>query len=342
MDASIKKEITNVLNHYNLNVKSVKTESYKVKKGVWWIETSTDTKILKMHSYNKGIIEFILKASVHLRNNGVNIPEIIPTKDNKSYVNVNEHYFILSEAIEGKKFNYVNEAEIEAMIKSLANFHKASLGFKINECDNYRTHIGKWVQKRKSKIEKLIVYYTNIDKEKFTKFDSLILSEFRHFYNRAINSISEIDSSDYYKYNNIISKNGGLCHQDFAAGNLIKTPNNKIYIIDMDSITVDIPLRDIRKLLNKIMKKKGHWDIDLTGKIIYWYNCVNPLEKWQWRLLKSTLLYPHLFIGIMSKYYEKREKTWNETKYLKKLQDIIKLEHSLEKIINSIEDIFPE
>jgi Ser/Thr protein kinase RdoA (MazF antagonist) len=46
-----------------------------------------------------------------------------------------------------------------------------------------------------------------------------------------------------------------LCHQDYAAENLAIGSDGKLYVFDMDSLTVDVPIRDMWKILNKVMKK---------------------------------------------------------------------------------------
>ncbi|WDV44142.1 CotS family spore coat protein [Clostridiaceae bacterium M8S5] len=335
MNKIIEKEILEILENYDLIVKSIKTESYKIKKGVWWINTNKGTKILKMHTYNNDLLKFILDASIYLSNNGVNIPTVLLTKNNERFVKIEDRYYVLSQAINGNKFNYTSKDQIKSMVTSLANFHKASIGFKANNNHSYRTHLGRWLSKRTAKANRLKKYYENINQNNPTEFDLIILDTFKHFYKRTISSITEINCDRYNKWTEYVEKNGSLCHQDFAAGNLIKTSKNEIFIIDLDSVTIDIPVRDIRKLLNKIMKKNGQWDINLTHEILCWYNNVNALEHWQWDILKSTLLYPHLYIGIMSKYYEKRETTWPESKYISKLKNIINIEYSLEEIINN-------
>ena len=89
------------------------------------------------------------------------------------------------------------------------------------------------------------------------------------------------------------------------------------------------------------MKKKCQWDLKSTSQILAWYNIVNPLEHWKWQVLKESLIFPHLFVGIMSKYYEQRDSTWPEDKYARRLQEMIKIEKSIESILQNFESIIP-
>jgi len=93
--------------------------------------------------------------------------------------------------------------------------------------------------------------------------------------------------------------------------------------------------------LGKKGKKRGGWDAGLTADMLSWYQQENPLENRQWQVLKWELLYPHLFEGIMTKYYEKREKTWSPAKYYSRLQDMIAVEKTLGHVMEGFEGLIP-
>jgi len=78
-------------------------------------------------------------------------------------------------------------------------------------------------------------------------------------------------------------------------------------------------------------------NIKYTG----WYNAQNPLEHWKWQVLKEALIFPHPFVGIMSKYYEQREVNWPETRYIERLKGMIKTKKSIEPILQNFEIIIP-
>ncbi|QEK13536.1 CotS family spore coat protein [Crassaminicella thermophila] len=336
------KEIKTVLKEYDITVLNIKTESYKGKKGVWWIKTQKDYKILKKQAYSDKTLEFIIAAMEHLVKNGIYIPKIIKTKKGDSYVLLNETPYLLSEAINGKTLNYNSSENIKKIVTELANFHRASVGFVPPKGCKVRTHLGRWIEKYEKEVEKLKNYYDiECKKEIHSAFGEEILKEFPYFYKRMKKAIDGFNKSEYHKWVEEVKKEGCLCHQDFTAGNLIFTDKNEIYVLDLDSITIDIPLRDIRKILNKIMKRKKKWDLTLVRDILKWYHMKNPLKEYQWQVLKPTLTYPHLFSGIMGKYYEKREKTWTEEKYLRRLKEMIQIDKSLDKVIENFNKILP-
>jgi hypothetical protein len=51
-----------VLDQYDLTVKSIKTETYKDKKAVWWVETDRGRMVLKKVSSSEQTLKFAVRA----------------------------------------------------------------------------------------------------------------------------------------------------------------------------------------------------------------------------------------------------------------------------------------
>ncbi len=49
----------------------------------------------------------------------------------------------------------------------------------------------------------------------------------------------------------------------------------------MDSLTIDLPIRDMRKILNKVMKKRKKWALDVLNNMVRAYQWINPLTNEQ-------------------------------------------------------------
>jgi CotS family spore coat protein len=335
-------DIMDILKEYDIDVINIKNITYKGKKGVWFISTPDNYLILKKHSNSYKTIKFMVAAVEYLQNRGVYIPQIKPTRNGEKCVIFNDTCYVLSEAIIGKRPDFKNTEGIKRIIQELANFHAASIGFRSPDNCKPKMHLGLWKKKYGKQMNKLKHYY-NIEKSNnnHTEFGKLILNEFPYFYNRMKISMSEHDKSHYMKWINEVKNIGCLCHQDFTAKNLIQTDSEDIYVIDTDGICIDIPTRDIRKILYKTIKNQGKLNIEIVRNIFKWYQMKNPLEFWQWKVLKPTLIYPHLFAGIMSKYYEKRDKTWAEEDYLARLEKMMEIQKSIEIIIENFDNVIP-
>lgn len=342
MENLVLKEVKQVLQAYDFTVLSIRTESYKGKKGVWWVQTPSGYKILKKHSHSAKTLEFLIAAMEYLMDKGIAIPEIIKTKDGQKYVLLEKTCYVLSEAIDGKTLNYVNSANIKRIVQELARFHRASSGFVPPLGVKIRTHLGDWLENYQQKLEKIEKYYQlELKNNQHSKFGQIILKEYPYFLDRIETALTEFDQPAYHQWVEEVKAVGSLCHQDFTAGNLILSTSGKLFVLDTDSLTIDLPIRDIRKILHKIFKRRDQWDLGLVQDILRWYQSENPLSSKQWQVLKPAIRYPHLFVGIMRKYYEKREKTWTEEKYIKRLQEMIKLEKSIDQIVDNFAEVQP-
>lgn len=318
--------LKNILSFYNIAVNSIKNESYKGKKGVWWITTDSGLKVLKKVSNSEDTLKFTLQAVSHLIKNGVNIPPINKTTEGKEYVNIDGICYVLSDAILGKNPSYSKNSELMLIIKGLSDFHKASYDFFPLEGCKPKKHLDTWIKNYTDDILDMKKFYElEIKSSSNTPISKLIISQFPYFYERALYYINKLKENEYKSWVDKVKKTGGLCHQDFAAGNLILS-KNELYVLDTDSITIDIPARDLRKIFNKIMKKANGWNIETAKSIINCYQSENPLTADEWKVVKYDLMFPHLFIGAMNKYCYQRDKEWSTQKYYERIKEMAEFE----------------
>ncbi len=331
-----------VLNNFDISVQSIKSETYKEKKAVWWIETDKGLMVLKKISNSEQTLKFTISAIKHLSKNGVHLPLIIKTKDGMDYAIADGSCYVLTEAVKGKNPSYDSEKELEAIIKGLAEFHAASQGFKVLPDTKPKIHLGRWEEDLRAQLEDMKGFYDKeVSANGFNEIGKFVIAEFPYFYERALSAIENLRDEEYLTWVEKARLNGALCHQDFAAGNLILNPSGILYVLDTDGVTVDIPARDLRKILNKIMKKNGKWNLELTRKIFKIYQAANPLTPSEWKVVKTDIKFPHLFIGAMNKYYYRRDKEWSDEKYFSRIKEMCIFEKTIEPVLVSFEKIIP-
>lgn len=331
-----------VLSHYGMEVSKKRNESYKDKKGVWWVNTNCGTKILKKISNSEETLRFILDAIRHLVHNGVNIPGVNLTRDQMEYVCIDDVCYVLTDAIEGRNPSYSSPDEMTLIVGELAKFHKASVGFHPSANTKPKYHLGLWVEDYTEHLDEIKTYYENeYIKQEHDPINAFILKEFPYFYNRGRQAIEGLKGKEYEDWVHETEETGNLCHQDFAAGNLIVHPDGRLFVLDTDSITIDIAARDIRKLLNKVMKKIGKWDKNQAKRILKAYQKNNPLTPSQWEVVKLDLLFPHLFLGAVNKFYYRRDKEWTDEKYLKRIIEMSSFEKTAEPVLDQFGSILP-
>ncbi|MFK4997345.1 CotS family spore coat protein [Bacillus sp. N9] len=155
-----------------------------------------------------------------------------------------------------------------------------------------------------------------------SEYDLLFLTHVDTFIKQCEKSLSMLNNPYFDQWIEETKETKLLCHQDYAAGNLAIGDDGHLYVFDMDSLTVDLPVIDIRKILNKVMKKGTGWDLQLMLKMIKAYQEVNPLTKEQYMILAADIQFPHLIYGQIKKYYRNKEPNWTVQKYISKLSEM--------------------
>ena len=325
------------LSAYPINSTMAKFRPLKkktAKKAVWEIRTNKGTYILKKVPLDKDRIQFMAHAIDYLRTNGVKTPQVIRTKTGEVFTNVHDEYYIVFEAVHGRSPDYKKKHDLKKIMEGIGHFHKGSSGF-TSPIGYYPSFL---LDERKSNYKKRYKRLLKLKKNRsesvsINEFDRLFLKNVDTFLNQCESSLSLFDSESYDTWAEIIHKNINLCHQDYAENNLLITPDSDLYVFDMDSLTVDLPIRDIRKILNKVMRKEAEWNLDIMLRMLKDYQRVNPLSKEQYEILGAELMFPHLFYDQATTYYYKRQNNWSEEKHVMKLKNVISTEMSKDKVL---------
>jgi len=68
-------------------------------------------------------------------------------------VNINGTCYVLYEAVEGKNPSYNSPEDFRAIVRELAGFHAASVGFSLPDNTKPKIHLGKWVEQYTEQVE---------------------------------------------------------------------------------------------------------------------------------------------------------------------------------------------
>ncbi|ANY67146.1 hypothetical protein BBD42_12225 [Paenibacillus sp. BIHB 4019] len=352
--------ITGLMSQYPLQVKSMKLISDKGKKATWSLVTSAGTKILKKAPVSKQRLLFLLQAIRHLQKNGAPIPRMVATTDGKDYAEDSSgSCYVLSDAAEGESPSYVT-GDLLLIMKELGKFHMASRGFQSAYTTDEREHLGSWGRGYAKHLDQLerfkgmalsgsnsrkssrsgksssIRSSSSSSNSNNSEFERLFLLHADKFIDQGKAALHLIQSSPYTNWVNKVAVQKNLCHQDFAAANLIKTRQG-LAIIDMDSLTFDLPARDIRKIFNKVMKKHG-WSSAKAISMLRAYREAHPLSAEECSVIYADLLFPHLFYGLSSKYFNRRTE-WNAPQTIQKLKALITSDRERQQMLASWDSI---
>lgn len=187
----------------------------------------------------------------YLIKNGFPVPQIIETKDNSSYFIYENQLFVLYEYIDGVEPNINNNAE----------------------------EVGNLV----GKLHKLMSSYsselTTHNKEFFVDRYIDILRK-KHYPDEKLNEYIEIGNQ---LWNSVKDLPCGFCHGDLHRGNLLKTENNKIYVLDFDTACFAPQLFDIAVMcdttdyFNFDNKEFGH-TTDIFNRFMSEYSKYNEID----------------------------------------------------------------
>ena len=83
-------------------------------------------------------------------------------------------------------------------------------------------------------------------------------------------------------------------HQDYGWSNGQIGPGG-IWIIDLDGVAHDLPIRDLRKLITSTMDDMGVWDLTWIRGMIEAYQTVNPIEPALMQVLLIDMALPNEF-----------------------------------------------
>ncbi|WP_372663936.1 CotS family spore coat protein [Cohnella sp.] len=321
-----------ILKQYPLAVRSIRLLSWKGKKGAWAVQTDRGMKVLKKSPASKTRQMFLNQAVRHLQSNGAPIPNLVQTRSGTDIAEFKGECYVLSDAVQGSAPEYDTPAQLQQIMKTLGRFHLASRGFAGTGQVDERMHLGHWEDGYVQHLNDLETFKERA-KRGSSSFSKLYLKHADAFIRHGQEALRSIQSGAYSEWVRKVERQKNLCHQDFAAGNLIRTSKG-MYVIDMDSLTYDLPARDLRKIFNKVMKKKG-WSLERSVAMLKAYHSVHPLSADEYSVVKADLLFPHLFYGISSKYYKRRtEAEWDMGKTVEKLGAMIRSESSKVNVLN--------
>lgn len=329
--------VNRVLENYSFDViKFVKVRSaYK-------LETSFGNICLKRmkHGEHKPLNGSILVQE--LVDKGFhNIAKYYKTKNDRIYVKYRNSFFYATEWIDGEECNLDSIEEAKNCVKLLAHYHIASSNIDIKRF-KIKNNLKNWPVIFKHNLQDLEKFERIINRKKIkSEFDIAFGNYIESIYHRGMVAINFLNTSDYYKLSRQASQNKIICHDSFYYQNIIKK-DEEYYIIDLDSIIVDLHVNDLGKLIRRLMFKRSYkWDFEKAKILIEEYNSISKFDKSELEVMLALIIFPHKFWKLGKKRYIKH-KGWDESKYMHKLNRLVRYNDNqnkfLEDYLNYIKD----
>ena len=298
---------SDILSRYNLdiyNVENIKFKDTEKQRAVYKVDTNKGTKCLKKVYYSIGNLLFIYSVIEWLNVKGICTPRFISAKNGFKYIEYKKMLFILTDWVEGRKFEYDNIDDILLAAENLAKIHKYSKGFYPIEGSTINIQAADYVKRYNRYFLQLLESSNSAFRYK-DKFSKTFLENFDYNIERAKESFLILSNIQFDKeFGDDVSKNS-ICHLDYVNKNLIITPENKICVIDFDRCAIDYPVHDISSFLKRFLKRRStNWDFEICKAFIESYEKVRPLSYYEHLCLLSFLMFPQKYWKISRDYYK--------------------------------------
>jgi CotS family spore coat protein len=293
----IEKLAHEVLGQYDLSVQSMEVVTTKPDKGgaIWKLETSAGPKSLKLLHRRPSRSLFSLGAQEYLVDvQEARVPPIIKTKDEQNYVESGGKLWFIAEWIEPLAPVTKDLEGAKQLCFALGEFHRLSQGYIPPHQAEVASRLHKWPKN----FEKILVkmdWFRNIaNAYEEMPASHYLLQAIQPFEEQAKKGLSELHQSVYLDLVNKGNAHWGLVHQDYGWSNG-QMGENGMWIIDLDGVSYDLPIRDLRKLISGTMADLYRWDATWVREMILAYHEANPITSDLYDLLMIDLSMPNEF-----------------------------------------------
>lgn len=261
---------------------------------VWRIETDDGPKALKWIGRKAEKAKFSIYAHHHLQAKGFPVPSISRTKTGRLFLQDGQRVGFVAQWIIGRPINPHAPGDWAIFCKALADFHNASRGLRLPPGTRIKSKLGGWPLDYQSKISRLKLWYQVAQKKR-----GFFYSRYRELAPRVIahaeKLLEQLVRSAYWDWieAEIAGGHPPLCHSDYGLSNTVLA-GNTLYVIDMDTCTHDLPIRDMRKLFETFLGETTALDEGLR-QVIEGYTKHRPLSMEQLGVFLIDVQFPYKF-----------------------------------------------
>lgn len=299
-----------VLCHYNFKIYEIHNIKFKntdKQRAVFKVKTDKGMKCLKKVYYDEGNLLFVYSVTEWLNIKNILCPRLIGTKDGHRFVKYNDHLFILTDWIEGRKCDYNNINDIIMMAKNLGKIHENSRGFKPIEGSVIKNFDKDYYLSPYKHFIQLLQFWNNALYIN-DPFSELYMENFDYNFKKAKESSDLLSSIDFSTPLGDDVSSSAICHLDYVNKNIIFTPRNNLYVIDFDNTRLDMPIHDICYFLRRILKRENTtWDFNVFFSAIQSYESVRKLSLNEYNVILAILMFPQKYWKTSRDYYKNRK-----------------------------------
>jgi CotS family spore coat protein len=334
----VEKIAKQVMAQYNMKVRNKRLITSKPDKGgaIWKIDTDKGPRSLKLLHREPARSLFSVGAQDYLVKKGARVPALVRTKDKKLYVEAGGKIWIVTDWIEPlqspSKINLKGAAQL---CYGLGEFHKHSKGYKPPSVAAKSSRLYRWPNYYQ-KLQTKIGWFREVAKVyKDFSASARLLTLTDKFEKQARDALDRLNKSPYSKMVAMGEPHWGLVHQDYGWSNGQLGPGG-LWVIDLDGVSFDLPIRDLRKLITSTMEDLGRWDLKWARGMINAYHKANPIDAETYEILMIDLALPNEFYKHVKEILYK-PKLFLKTEATIILKHVLKCEQTKWKALNELQ-----
>lgn len=281
-----------VMARFGHRVERIRTVQAGGPKMVWKVESPEGPLCLKRLRLTADRAAFSVSAQAHVAAHGGPVLPVLPAHDGRLWVEEGGQVFVLYPWVDGRPARFRLQADLEAAARALAAFHHASRGYEPPAGSRVSSRVGRWPDHYRSLRERLERWKEAAAQRPQHPFHKAYLAVADEAIDRARRAEEALARSAYAALSAAGPQAMGLCHQDYSEGNTLVS-GDRVWVLDLDNVTFDLPVRDLRKLLVKLMEGPGGWREPVARAVLRAYESVAPLAPETLELLAIDLLFPH-------------------------------------------------
>ena len=318
-----------VLKEYDLQVSNMQVVTTKPDKGgaIWKIETNAGPKSFKLLHRRPTRSMFSLGAQKYLvEEQEARVPAIIKTKNGEEYVEAGGKLWFVAEWIETLAPVSKDLVGAKQLCYALGEFHRLSKGYVPPSKAEIASRLHKWPKSYEKIYSKMNWFRTVALAYEEMPASQALLNVVDMFQEQAKKSIEDLNQSQYFEMVNEGNAHWGLVHQDYGWSNGQMGPNG-MWIIDLDGVAFDLPIRDLRKLISGTMSDLYGWDATWVREMIQSYHEANPISPELYEVLMIDFSLPNEFYKNIKEVLYEPELFLTEAT-IQLIQSIVDLEQS--------------
>lgn len=321
-DASI------VIKKYPIQVLFIKKHLYKTDKAVWFIKATDNNYALKRYLLDKDQWKIMISAYNYLSQGVNNVAPLIKTSEGQPWFIYDQHYYILTNWVKGKMPNYNDSEDLVKLTRGIAQLHLAAKDYKVPEIAPRRQYLGNWPLTTRRKQGLLLEYKYEAEADASNLLSKLYLKHYQKYFELYEEVAEVFESKIYTEWVKKIHESPCLCVNGFSPHNFSLEEKGAFWLLHLDNICLDLPARDIRKLIYKTMYFRKNWSLETLDLIIQNYLDIYPLSKDELKILMAELKAPHLFLNSSSNYFLKLKPLWSQEKFKTQFVEVLKFEQN--------------